>query len=190
VSGALGLALGFGLFRFWLALLVAFCLIGAALSFYGGQVLHEPLNEYLSQGYDAQNELVTLLEPEEALPAQPNWREELSGIWAYLGERVPQFQTSFVAIVLTTGLAGLLFGLLLPKTARAVWAATAGLGLFLPAVYVLLRQYAPSAAGWLEHGGLIVAALLWSGSLVYNLADMHEKRPKRQGEARGRPAEA
>ncbi len=181
VTGTVGLLLGIVLFRLWFALLVAGCLVAAALSLYGGNVLQPALNDYPVRGLQPSDTgvEVTLLEPGTALVTIPPWNEELANLWSYLGQTVPTFQTSFYTIVIMSGLAGLVFALLLPKAARAFWAATVGTGLFLPAVYALMHSHWPSGASWLAQHGLFVAAVIWSISLIYNLADVLNWSPKK-----------
>jgi len=184
---AVGLLLGVVLFRVWFALLVAACLALVSLAVYGGQVLREPLDSYLSAGLDREKQLVTL--PEAGSPVAPSsdWQKEAAGLWAYLGEQVPNFQTSVWAIVVSTGLAGLIFGLLLPKIARALWAASLGTALLALAVGTAVQLRCPDHMPWLQCEGLIVAAALWVLSLAYNWADVHGvrlKKPAKGGAAK------
>ncbi|MCK4340871.1 MAG: hypothetical protein KAY37_04020 [Phycisphaerae bacterium] len=192
VAGILGLVLALKFSKVLFALLMTICLVTASLGLYGGHVLERPIQDYFSKGLDLENESspVSLLDPDEALPAQLPLDTELSGLWTHLGESVPTFKASLVAIVLTTALAGLIFGLLLPKAARAFWAATVGTGLLLPAVYVILHGYWPAGAAWLGRWSVLVAALLWGLSLVYNLNDITEKRPKKADETEEKPQTA
>lgn len=196
VGGAIGLTLGIVLFRFWFALLVAFCLVGAALTVYGAKVAQPAINDYQIRGLELASENgpgITLPDADESTESPVSevaWRAEAVDFWNYLGQEVPNFQASFVAIVITTGLAGLILGLLLPKTARAFWAATVGVGVFLPAVYALLHEAWPAGAAWVQDWGLTIAATLWGISLLVNLSDMFEKRPKKVVVADDRTAKA
>lgn len=176
-SCAAGVLLGIVLFRLWFALLVSACLTGGAIALYGTQTLQVPLSEYLSKGFDTERQLVTLPQPADEVLKNTQWGAELAQLWAFLGQKVPAFQTSFFAILITTGLAGLIFALLLPRLARSFWAATVGTVLFLPAIYALAHAEWPAAADWLNKWGLIVAAFLWAASLACNLADMLGFRP-------------
>lgn len=178
IIGALvGLVLGILLFRVWLTILVAACLAGAALSVYGSQTLGPPLREYLSRGYDSAAEQVTLLAPAGESPVTPSWRHESGELWWYVCQTVPSFRINVVAIALTAGIAGLVFALLLPKLARAFWAATTGTALFLVGAYPLLQRYWPAGATALDRSALLVAAFLWGGALIYNVADLGDRRP-------------
>ncbi len=188
--GAAGLLLGVILFRVWLALLVAACLALVSLAVYGGQTLRDPLNSYLSAGLDREQQLVTL--PEAGSPVTPSadWRKEVAGLWSYLGEHVPNFQSSVWAIVGSTGLAGLIFGLLLPKLARAFWAASMGTALLLLAAGTIVQLHWPNYVPWLQREGLLVAAGLWALSLVFNWVDVRGVRLKKAAAPAAKPAAA
>jgi hypothetical protein len=170
---AVGLLLGIILFRIWFALLVAVCLALISLAVYGGQVLRGPLDDYLSAGLDREKQLVTLPEAGSPIAPSADWQKEATGLWAYLGEHVPNFQTSVWAIVASTALAGFIFGLLLPKLARAFWAASLGTALLALAVGTAVQFQWPDRMPWLQREGLIVAAALWVLSLAYNWVDVH-----------------
>jgi hypothetical protein len=187
---AAGLLLGIVLFRVWLALLVAACFTLIALAVYGGQVLRDPLNSYLSAGLDREKQLVTLPEAGSPLTPSANWQKEVAGLWSYLGEHVPNFQSSVWAILASTGLAGLIFGLLLPKLARAFWAASMGTGLLYLAAGTVVQLRWPERISWIEREGLIVAAGLWVLSLALNWVDVHGVRLKKPATpaAKQRPA--
>lgn len=182
LSAVVGLVVGIVLFRVWFALLVAGCLILGSLTLYGVQVLRGPLNDYFAAGLDEHAGLVTLPPPGDGAVEPGGQPEALAGLaplWSYLGQHVPAFHTSLLAISIATGLSGLVFALLLPRAARAFWAATLGTALFLPALYAVAHACWPAAASWLAHWGLIIAALLWSASLVYNLTDIIGVRPRK-----------
>jgi hypothetical protein len=178
-SGAVGLVLGIVLFRVWLALLVGACLSVAAMAVYGGQVLREPLNSWLSAGLDREKQLVTLPDATNTVTRTADWQKEVFSLWSYLGTNVPNFQTSVGAIVASTALAGLIFGLLLPKLARAFWAASLGTALLFLAVGTAMQLRWPAHLPWLQREGLLVAAGLWVLSLAYNWADVHNVRLKK-----------
>ncbi len=192
VSGVVAAILGVLLFRVWMAILVAACLVVPALGFYGGRVLREPVNAYLAAGLDRQNRLVTLPDA----PAQhPNWQAELSGLWAHLSQTVPSFQVSVFAITISTALAGVIFGLLLPKLARAFWAASFGTLLVMLAFGAVAELYWPTASPWLQRWGLPAATAVWALALLWNFADIQGLRPKKAaapagGGAAGKPAAA
>ncbi len=179
VIGVVGLVLGVALFRLWLALLLGGCLVIASLGMYGAQALRDPVNDYLTAGLDRQQQLVTLPPAEGGTSEGPDPRAELAGLWTHLSGNVPNFQPTFFVIALAAGLAGLVFGLLLPNASRAVWAASLGTLLLLGAVYGVCRAHWPPGMDWLQHWGVIIAGALWSISLICNLADVRGIRAKR-----------
>lgn len=178
IGGVVGLLLGILLFKLWLAALVGVCLMAASLTVYSGQVLREPLHAYVAQGLDAERHMITLPEASGVDGVHPDWRAEVTQLWQYLSENVPNFQASVLAIALSTGLAGLIFGLLLPKLARAFWAASLGTLLFVAAVMGIVQMHFPAVAEWLGRWGLLLAATMWAISLAYNLVDMQQPRTK------------
>ena len=184
VSGAAGLVLGLLLFKVWLAVLVGVCLASAGLSVYSGRVLREPLSEYLAAGLDTQQQLVTLPAAVDGSVEAPSPGEELGRLWSYLAENVESFETSFFAIVISTGLAGLIFGLALPRAARSFVAATLGTGLLLLAAGAFTRTYWPAGVDLLNQWGLLTAGVLWCAALVYNIADQRPARPRKNGHCR------
>ncbi len=190
VSGAAGLVLGLLLFKIWLAVLVGACLACAGVSLYSGQVLREPLSEYLAAGLDTQQQLVTLPAAADGTVELPSPGEELGNLWAYLSDNVGGFQMSLFAIVISTGVAGLIFGLALPKAARSFVAATLGTGLLLLAAGAFTRAYWPAGVSWLNQWGLLTAGILWCVSLVYNIADQRPARPRKTAEDEAEGASA
>lgn len=191
VGGGIGLALGVLLFRVWFALLVGASLAVAGLTLYGGQVMLPALGDYAARGMATGEDApeITLPEVGQTAPAVA-WQSELGEMWAHLGARVPSLEVSLLAIALAAGVAGLVFALLLPKAARACWAATTGVVLFMPATYSVFCNHWPPAAAILGRWGLLIAAILWSGSLLYNLADVIERRPKKTAVAKDEAATA
>jgi len=187
---AAGLLLGVILFRIWLALLVGGCLAVVSLAVYSGQVLRIPLNDYLSAGLDRQQQLVTLPQAGSPLAPSTDVQKELVGLWTFLDGKVPNFQTSVLAIVGSAALAGLIFGLLLPKLARAFWAASFGTLLLTFAAGSAVQLHWPQHMPWLLNQGLIVAGILWLISLAYNWADVHHAGLKKSEPAPAKPATA
>ncbi len=176
-AAAAGLLLGVLLFKFWLATLLALCLMAGSLAFYGDRVLRGPLEAYLSQGFDQQRQLVTL--PQAETPKLEPWQTRLANLWSYLAGNVTDFQSSLLAISISTGLAGLVLGLLLPNLARAIWAASFGTGLLMLSVYSLVHLRWPAMGGWLSQWWLHAAGGLWSLSTLYNFFDVRSLRPRK-----------
>jgi hypothetical protein len=148
IASVVGLVLGILLFRLWLAVLVAGCLVIASLGVYGSQTLREPLNAYMSRGLDLQNQEVTLKAAGQVVAQGSSPRTELIDLWSYLSTSVPTFQTSFFVILASAGLAGLVFALLMPYLARAFWAATLGTALLLLGAYGLVQSQWPAGMAW------------------------------------------
>lgn len=188
VASTIGLILGILLFRLWLAVLVAGCLVVAALGVYGSQNLREPLNSYMSRGLDLQAQEVTLKAAGEVVAPGATPRAEILELWSYLCTSVPTFQSSFFLILIAAGVAGLVFALLLPYLARAFWAATLGTGLLLLATYGLVQSQWPAGMDWLNRWGLIAAIAVWSVSMIFNLADVHGVRLRKNAAATPKPA--
>ena len=196
ITAAIGFGLGLVLFRFWLATLVAACFAGAALSLYSWKVISPEMVNYASRNLDDEG-WVTLAGADEPFIAAPSTEEEFGQMWSYLTEQIPSFQASVWAIVISTGLAGLAVGLLLPRLSRALFASTAGLLCAGFASFTTLKAVWPEALGWLKTqwpwtwGVLIV---IWALSLLFNFVSVRAKRPKKKAAddevAQGEPATA
>ncbi len=180
--GLIGVIVGLALFKVWLAVLVAACFIGGSLSFYGVKVLQPHIQAYESRGL-TDSGLVTLREPGEVVaPPQFSAGEELSGLWSYLSQAVPNFQRSFWAILISAGLAGAACGLLVARLSRALLAASAGTAIGFVGLFFLLDQFWPAGLQWLQSlGGWGWAILggVWAASFVFNLADCRPAKPKK-----------
>lgn len=191
-TAIVGLVLGFALFRFLLAGFLAACAVLGSLTAYGVNVLNVPLSQY---GKSLTSDGMVKLSPADAGPVTP-WTE-LGNVWTYLSTHadVPNFQQSFWAIVISTGVAGLMFGLLLPRAARALWAATAGVLFLGVGGYAALDRLAPQALDPLLQNPMLAWGIVggvWLVSLVINLRSLREKKPRItvEQEAEGRPATA
>lgn len=176
VVGTIGLILGIVLFRVWFAMLVAVSLIFLAVGVYGDRVVVPLLNDYQVQGLTEDGGAGTVTLPE---PADDGRMAELARLRSYIQSRRPNFELSVGAIILAAGAAGLVVALLLPRASRAFWAATMGVLLAGPGLFTLTRTYWPQGAGWLEHWGLTLAALIWAASVIYNLSDVTPRRLKK-----------
>jgi hypothetical protein len=180
--GVIGFALGLVLFKYWLAILVAGCCICAALSFYGVRIVWPHMADYSSSnfGQEVPGEVVMPKAGADVL-AKQSTEAELAQEWAFLCKDVPNFQTSVWAIVISTGLAGLAFSLLLPGAAKALFAATAGTFCVFVAIGALLKVMWPSALTWLASTGTwgwAILGVVWVIALLHNLLDVRRKRPK------------
>ena len=191
VVGLIGLGLGLIFFRFWLAVLVAGCFAGGALTLYTGKVLAPHLSNYTSSNLNVAAGDDVLLQiglPEAgdvATAADSGWAE-LGHLWTYLTGVVPSFQASFWAIVLSTALAGLVFGLLLPKAARALLAATVGTVCFFTAGVALLDANWPSTLAELKSLGTwswVIVAGVWALALLLNLRSLRKKPQKKDADS-------
>lgn len=200
VTGVLGFILGLALFKFWLAVLLAGCFVAGSLSLYGVQVVSPHMTNYASRNYEpALGPVgVALAKPDAAVTLADSAQGELAQYWSYAASQVPGFQASFWAIAISTGLAGLALGLLLPRIARALFASTAGTLCLFVALTAVLKAGWPDALTWLHSLGAwgwgIVGAA-WGVSLVYNLVDIRPKSPRTSSEdqpetARGKPSTA
>jgi len=148
VVGVVGLVLGFVLFRLWQAALLASCFVIAALSVYYVRTLTPEVQNWVSAS--AEPGFVTLQPPDTVVgDHRLNTWAELGSLWTHLNQHVPSFATTFWALTLSAGLAGLVFGLLLPHASRALWAASLGTAVFGIGTTALLKQYAPGALDWL-----------------------------------------
>jgi hypothetical protein len=173
IGGLAGLVLGYLLFRVLLALLVAGCLVSVALTLYSTNVLRGPVDQYLTRGFDAQTQQISLQSVDAAIAAPITPQAELAGLWNHLTQSVPNLQLSIAAIVLSTGVAGMVFGLLLPKLARAFWAASFGAALLGVASYALVHTQWPQCQPHFRQWGVIALLAVWIVSLLFNVADMH-----------------
>ena len=178
-GGLIGLILGILFLRLWVAGLVAAFLAAAALALYGANSLRGPLSAYGGALQRAGEEQLVSL-PDAVQAAPQGWPAAVGDLWAHLVQHVPTFQANFYAIVISAGIAGLLLGLLLPRAARALCAATLGTPLLVAAAYALLRGFWPQVGPWLDQWGPILAACLWGVSLIYNLADVVGIRPRKK----------
>jgi len=174
--GVVGLVLGLAFFRFWQATLLAACCVVAGLSVYFAKSLTPAVDGWLNAGLD-QQQWVTLPPPgavvgEQAQAVMP----KLASLWSHLSATVPSFQQNLWAIVISTALAGLVFGLLLPRASRALWAATLGTLFLGVGLAGLMRDYTPTALSWLTANtaaawGLV--GVIWLTAFVYNLRSTH-----------------
>lgn len=183
LGGVAGFLLGLLFFRLWQAVLVAGCFAGASLLVYTLRIVSPHIDQYASQGFDASQGVTGITIPAEgsSVAAAGSIAAELEQLWGYLAARIPSFQTSLGAITISAGLAGLLFGLLLPRASRALFAATAGTVCCVLALSAGVKVLAPHVLAWLSpHGAWCWAAIgiLWLLGFAHNLRDMRGPRTK------------
>jgi hypothetical protein len=173
VGGAVGLLLGAILVRFWVALLLGsvFALVG--VSIYSVNVFPPHLKQY-AEGNDVQFTLPDASQPQSTTALSVFDSDK----WAYLDANIPYLATSLLAIVLSTGLAGLVLGILLPWFSRAIVAASTGTLTLLLGGYAGLHVF-----GWArsleryESWFPLVLLGVWGVSLLLNLADRRRTQP-------------
>jgi hypothetical protein len=185
VLSAVGFALGYFLFKLWLGALVGVCLAAVALMVYGDKVVKPHIENFSSRNLVADQGVMGINIPDTPLATDvpSSWATQS---WENLSTVVPNFQASFWTIVASVGLAGLIFGLLLPKVARALVAATLGTVLSFLAVLLLLKTNWPAGLQELERlseWGWIILAAVWGLSLLHNLFNVRRKpRPAPAGD--------
>jgi hypothetical protein len=195
VAGVCGLLLGLLLFRVWLAFAVAGVFALAGLSLYTVKTISPHLRGYSSWGLAQEtpgSDVLYAVTIPDAAAAQSASNLPAAGaarLWAYLLAVVPGFRTSLVAITLSTGLAGLIFGILLPRVARAFLGATLGTLLLLQAVGLVVNTVWTAGLQYLQvvglHGWLTAVGGVWLASLLANLYDLRTRSAERPAEPEG-----
>lgn len=164
--------IGYLFTRLWIAALLGATLVTIGLATYYAQSLTPHVDAFMHGGASAST--VTLRPAGELQAEQASRTVVLIELRDYLGKNVPGFYTNITLIAVLTGLAGILFGVLLPLPTRALWSATAGTFLLLGATTGLLHQFWPAGlqslssfgnVGWAVVGGV------WLASLLFNLRD-------------------
>jgi hypothetical protein len=195
-SGIVAFGLGLLFFRLWLAVLIAMCTVSAALSLYTARVVAPHLVNYPSWGLrtDHGEDIVlgvTLPQAGQRVAAAPSPQADLARLWQYLTETVPQLRTGVLAIVLSAGLGGFIFGLLLPRTSRVIFAATAGTFCFFVALVAILEATWPAALAELKALGpwaWVIIVAVWTLSLLFNAMDVRPRGSGRRSEPQALPA--
>lgn len=182
VLGTLGLVIGIVMFRLWFAVLVAGSLAVTSLAFYSAQTLLPLAESFSVRGLEAGESglVVTLPDAPTDEARLVSWLPISAAFVDHVRTAQPNLGMNVLAITLAAGVAGLVFALLLPKTSRAVWAATMGTLVFVPAIYFLFALIWRDGAEWMGRYPLVIGAALWSASLLINLADLLEWRMKRR----------
>lgn len=179
VGAVLGIALSFLWRRLWIGLLMAACLTIACWTVYGAQTLENPaIVEFTSRNFDTQSSLVVLPSPGEQV-AGTSLLADAVKLWGHASETIPWFQGSVFAIACFAGLAGLVFGFLLPGLASSVWAATAGTAIAGCGAAGLLGLWAPTWIDWLARSpewawGILAGA--WGVSVILNAYSLRPAR--------------
>jgi hypothetical protein len=178
ICGVVAACLGVALFRFWQATMLAACLMAVAFSVYFVRVLTPEVANWLSPA--PADGLVTL-QPEGAVlgDAQPSVQAKLASLWSHLSATVPSFQFGLWSVLLSSGLAGLIFGLLLPRASQALWAATVGTVMLGVGAAGLLDQVSPNSLEWLKANrdwSLAIVGSVWGLAFILNLWSLRKRR--------------
>lgn len=197
VAGVLAFGLGWLLFRFWQALLLAGCLAGIGLGVYTMKSLTPQIDAWLNRGVE--DGLVTLppaggvtlpdatdAAREAAGAATSSALSRMHDLWNHLSTHVPQFQTTFFAIVAGTALLGLALGLFAPRLSRSLWAATLGTIFFGIGLAGVLQALAPGWLEWLlghDQAAWGLTGAIWALSFGYGLVSCRSKPASTAGEA-------
>lgn len=193
IAGAvIGVALGIYAFRFWLATLLAGSFVAGALLIFGARTVYPQLKDYTSQGYVESAGAVGVSLPDPGATIGAKSADQAVGqIWDYLSANVPGFDASVWALTISTALAGLAVGILLPKFSRALVAATAGTICLGIALWALLSAFWPTAWDYLVTAGAwgwIPVGLVWGGALWHNFRSVRKKRPAKEPAEKEKPA--
>lgn len=178
VTGVVGFILGLTLFRFWQALLLATCFVVAGLSIYYVRSLTPEVENWLSA--TPQTGMITLPQAGSVVgDARISGWADVQSLYTHLDQNVPDFAQTFWMLTLVTGVAGLIFGLLLPNASRSLWAATMGTLFFGIGLTAGLNHFAPEALEWLKSNhqaawGLV--GLIWIFSMAVNLITCRKKK--------------
>jgi len=184
IVGVLGFVLALVMFRLWQAILLASCFAIAGLSVYYVRGLYIEIDRWNSLAPEATE--ITLptagtVVGENRLTAM----QGLSSLWTHLSQNVDGFQTTFWILVLSTGLAGLIFGLLLPRASRALWAASLGTMFFGIGTTALLMRFAPNILDWLQANhawAWTIVGIVWLLSLAYNFKTCRRRKSEKKAE--------
>lgn len=168
VAGVVGLGLCLLMFRVLQAAIMAGVLALVGVSVYYARGLHTEVANWVARGVEG--ETLTLRPAGEVVGA--NGWHTAGELWNHLVSNVPQFQLTLGSIVGLTLAAGFVFGFLLPRLSRAIWASTLGVVICGVGATGLMQKLAPDALAWLssntETAWSIVGAA-WLISLGINL---------------------
>lgn len=184
VVGVLSFILGLVMFRFWQAVLLAGCFMVAGLSVYYVRVLTPEVRNWISA--TPQSGAIVLPDAGTVVgDSRSGAMAEFKSLWSHLDQNVANFSTTTWTLLLATGAAGLIFGLLLPGVSRALWAASLGTFFFGIGITAALAHFAPSTLDWLKasHGWAWgIVGTVWLLSLALNLATGRRRKPAKSDE--------
>jgi hypothetical protein len=192
MTAVVSFVLGLVLFRIWQAVMLGGCCAAIALSVFYFNDLAPKAHEWIAPEGDQ-----VTLQPAGTVVGQATQvaTAQLQSLWTYLSQNVQNFEFNFWTLLIISAVAGLVFGLLLPRVSKSLWAATVGTFMLGLSVTGLLAQYAPAALAWLQSNTMTawtIVGVAWVGSFAYNLLSSGEKRPRITVEtndnAKSRPA--
>jgi hypothetical protein len=165
VAGVLGLAL----FRLWQALLLGGVAMLAAMGVFAAYSLTPEISAW-SDGV-APADIAFDLKPAGTIVGEQRASvgQELASLWTHLDMNVPSFQLKVWSVLGSSGLAGLIFGLLLPRASRALWVSALGTLMIGSGVAGLLEQLAPAQLEWLvanPHLGWVAVGIVWVAAFM------------------------
>ncbi len=192
IVGVVAAVLGFALFRLWQAALLAGIAMTVAVGFYTVGYLTPEIQAW-TEGPPADDIVFSLEAAAPAVAAATetvDWRTRLAGVgvearglWDHLNANVPNFQATLFSVLGSSGLVGLVFGLLWPRASRALWVATGGTMAVGMGMAGLLQHYSPSTLEWLTanpQAGWVIVGTLWLGAFLYS---MMTGKPKKKASA-------
>lgn len=175
VAGVVGLGICLLMFRVLQAAILAGCLALVGVGIYYARGLHSEVANWVSRG--VQGETLTLRPAGEVVGAS-GWHTA-GELWNHLVTNVPQFQLTLGSVISLTLAAGFVFGFLLPRLSRAIWASTLGTAICGLGATGLMQKLAPDALGWLgantETAWGIVGGV-WFVSLMINLLSTRKRK--------------
>lgn len=188
ISAVGAFVLGLVFFRIWQAAILASCCMVAALGAYYVHDLIPAVNSWV--GGDGSASITLPAEGTVVGAAGTQVWANTQSLYNHLSANVANFQFNFWALAAGAGIAGLAFGLVLPRASRSIWAATIGTVLLGISATGLMQSYSPNALNWLMADNLRAWGIVggvWAGSLAWNLVT---SGPKKQKAAPATPATA
>lgn len=183
IGGVVGAAVGVLFFRLWQALLLGGVAAGAALGAFAVFSLTPAIQSWTDgQPVDG---IHATLKPAGTVVGehQPTVAEQARSLWQHLNTTVPNFAMKFWGVLLSSGLAGLVFGLLLPRTSRALWVATIGTMLLGSGAAGIMNAYAPDALAWLGQQPMWSWGIVGATWLIAFVYALRSTRPRSRASA-------